>query len=193
MGVLSHTVLRVMDHTAGGILKLNVDDWDAERGADLMAAHDVDADEGGDRELKDDGNIKYVGRLRAASMALRFLNGDWKGRLTHYCAGCCADGDAARANVASALSQIVFGFAGTEPSSSRWGSTTEALGEQCAGVLCHGVLPRVLNSAGARWKDIAVDEDRPALQRLGTHLSRPSRRRRRLGSGEMGSRQPLAP
>lgn len=194
-GVLSHTILRVLDHTAGGIMKLSLDDLDVERGADRMAMYDSDNDEGGDMELDGDGggrSGKYTARLRAASMSLKFLNGDWSGRLTHYCTGCCAGENESKANVASALCQIAFGFAGTEPSSSRWGSTTEALAEQCAGVLCHGVLPRILDNAGVRWKDIALEEDRLAEQRLRTHVPRPRRRRRRRGKGSMGSRLRLA-
>ena len=142
-GILKHGLLRVMDHATGAVTRIPVPAVGLEE--------DVD---------RSDGDEPFRARRQAVAVVLQLLNGDWQSeRLMHYCDGCCASEEDAKNNVYSAVVQggLVWGFADTEPSTSRWGSTSQSLAEQTVGVCCHQILPQALAKAFAIWKDGEVD------------------------------------
>lgn len=72
----------------------------------------------------------------------------------HYCLGCCTSKEQALANVKAAVVQggLLGGFSSTTPSKSRHGSSTEAMGEQAAGIMCFDILPRAMAKAFPKWE-----------------------------------------
>lgn len=155
--VMSHTLLRSMDHTRGSLCH------DHQTLADPTT--EVDSGE----IVEDDMST----RRRAVATLLRFLNGDWTSeRLVHYCSGCCRDEAHSREQVLAAIfeARLLEGWTAVEPSQSRWGSTTDALSEACAGDMVHGLLRQCIMRAFPSWvAGVPLDEDdedeRKMLQR----------------------------
>lgn len=128
--VLRHTLLRVADHAAGTVFRIP-----------------LGGEHAGEGDAEHSSSSK---RALGAELILKFLNGDTRLRqLTHHENGCCGSVQEARDNVAAAILQggLVGGFAATTPSTSRWGSMFESLGEQLAGEMCSSIIGQVFSHA----------------------------------------------
>lgn len=151
--IVEHTLLRTMDQTRGALTHEPLVPAPAPQWCHLAAE---DEDEREQPEPKDDNR-----RRRAASLVVKYLNGDPRSRrLIHYETGCCANEQEAKDGVFAAIVEggLLGGLAQTTPSKARWGSTTEALGEQMAGVMLHGLLPQAFKLAFPRWESMGGDD-----------------------------------
>lgn len=98
------------------------------------------------------------------SRLLATLNGDWSiPLLTHHCVNCneCPGGiEDTKKNVFAALlaCNVLAGTSGKMPSTKDWGSVSHHCSQQSLGILCHKVLPRVLENAFGRWDDALPDD-----------------------------------
>jgi hypothetical protein len=85
----------------------------------------------------------------------RMLNGDWrKPYLQHFCIDphCCGGGnvEVCIAKVSALLHAVLLARLGERvPSSHRWHTVAPALEVQAFGMLCHSILPRMIELAGA--------------------------------------------
>lgn len=93
---------------------------------------------------------------------MKYMNGNPRSkRLMHYETGCCTSERAAKDGVFAAIVQggLLGGFSQTTPSKARWGSTTEALGEQAAGVMIHNILPQAFKMAFPKYETMGGCDD----------------------------------
>ena len=98
--VMSHCMLRVMDHTQGSLVKLPVVD-------EVVAGEKVESD------------VPSDARRHGVATLLKFLNGEWSSRrLIHHCNGCCSSEQEAKNNLYAAICQsgLLSGFTSTTPS-----------------------------------------------------------------------------
>ena len=138
--IFEHTILRRLDHTAGSLIK-------------EVATDNIEG-EGSDSE---DGI--WNRRRQGVALCLKFCQSDPRGtRIVHYCLGCCSSREEALDNTTAAIMQagLIKGFSSITPSKGRHGSTTEALGEQSAGMMVYSILPRVFQKAFPNWR--AMDQ-----------------------------------
>ena len=92
-------------------------------------------------------------------MFLHFFNGDWSSRIPiHHCSGCCSSREEAIAHMYSAgIGVDITLSAGKLPSVDDWGSTAADCSMVCLGILCHGVLPAIVEIGLPSWKDLGGD------------------------------------
>lgn len=91
-----------------------------------------------------------------ADMVCSILNYDCRLKRVGHCeTGCCANRAEMVDKVATAILEagLLMGHSNGPTSKNRWGSTLRVLGEECAGMMFHGILPRALRAAFVRWQD----------------------------------------
>lgn len=146
-GVLKHTLLRSVDLVPGCI----------DRSAGFAGEAQVSGDEG---DTLDDAAISQ--RRSACDKIKRYINCDPRSdRLSHYCNGCCKNRYQSKLNVYGAIieSKMIEGVASRDPSSARYGTTSETLAEQQAGRMICRIVPRCYAKAFPRWTSADFDPD----------------------------------
>ena len=125
------------------------------------------------QEGDEEGEVLRLTRTYEAFVAavpglMAMFNGDIrKGRIEHYCCGCCKDAegrfsrDVCVDNMVSAATSVgLFGdLDNTKPEKSKWLSSSGYLAMLAAGIAIHRVLPRVWNIAFPDWNIPALPQD----------------------------------
>ena len=128
--VVSHTFLRVIEHTRG-ILYNN--------------GHSAHTASGEDQHS---GNARRL---------LALLNGKWKGpRMVHYCVNCnlCLGGpEDCKKNVCAAPLDvnILLNSGGKAPTSTDWGTISQHCSHHSLDIWCHKILPHAYSWLSSAW------------------------------------------
>ena len=155
-GILQHTLLRSVDLVPGCI----------DRSAVFAS------DDGVSDSIADGCTDSILTHRRlACEKVKKFINCDPRSdRLTHYCNGCCDNVYQAKMNVYGAIieSRLIEGAASRDPSSARYGTTSDSLADQQAGRMICRIVPRCYTKAFPRWQSADLDPDAPEDRRQQT-------------------------